>query len=312
MSSIAILNSVLVTMTHVKIGDFLLIAPLLREIAKARTNVTVAIPDILYSTFAIQDYIPRAVRASWIETVTASESFHYVLDLTYPLLGDVQVPKTYRRLSADFFLKPQHATRSYIEALSEHFPEVAFPNEVEPYFDFSPNKDVLKHYDVKPFKYFTVHSGSDFRPKNWDPNKFEESVESIHNQFPELKCIGIVGPCDEPLYMSSDRPYWFSNVSASLETVAHILAGSLFHLDNDSGIHHLAGVLDVPSITVWGPTGPGTWGSISKRNFIHWGGPNCATHCGGAKMITCQDRVCLSSIRPSDLLTSAKKIMAHY
>lgn len=102
------------------------------------------------------------------------------------------------------------------------------------------------------------------------------------------------------------------NVHTSLKKVAHLLAGSLFHVDNDSGIQHLAGALDVPSITVFGPTPPGSWRSLTSSQFIHWGGLLCPKECEGAGMDHCQQRICLSSIKPEHLVETAEQIISLY
>lgn len=304
---------ILVVMTHVKIGDFLLLAPHLRKLAEKRPKLTVVIPDILFELFHSQQYFPRAIPNQKIsEFITMFQGDHFILDLTYPLLDHIKVPPEHTQLSRSFFLKPQHSCTSYTEALAEYFNEFPLDFKPEPYLDFCADEEILSSYGLTPFTYFTVHSGSDFAPKNWPSQKFEEVVNEIMQAYPSLRCVGLTGPCDQPLFDAAAPPSWFINVSTSLHHVAHILSGSLFHLDNDSGIHHLAGVMDVPSITVWGPTGPGTWGSITKKNFVHWGGPNCRNHCGGSRMVTCEDRVCLTSIPPVELVLSAKKILSAY
>ena len=42
------------------------------------------------------------------------------------------------------------------------------------------------------------------------------------------------------------------------------------YIGNDSGITHLAGYLGVPTIALFGPTNPRTWGPIGRRTRIIW------------------------------------------
>jgi len=294
-------------MSHVKIGDFLLLVPYLKIIKSARKeNVQIAVPDILFPI--LKNEIEDCFAMSELQNLPREGR---ILDLSFPLLEKLQLPVSHERLAREHFEKFQYVGKSYGEALREFFEEVPVDMQLKPYLDLEPDSDFLSSFSLEPFKYFTVHAGSDFAPKNWPNENFEQAVREIHLLNSNLQCVGLVGPSDQPLFMDG-APSWFQNISVPLERTASILAGSLFHLDNDSGIHHLAGVLDVPSITVWGPTGPGTWHSVSSRNFIHWGGPNCADHCAGSRMRECPDRVCLSSVKPSELVVSAQQILSAY
>lgn len=299
-------ENVLIVMSHVKIGDFLLLVPFLKIIkAERKEKVRIVVPDILCSLLkdTLECYEPNEP----LKFVGAQR----ILDLSFPLLQKLNLPEKHERLAKEHFEKFQYVGTSYAEALHEYFEEVPVHLELKPYLEIDPDEGFLRAYGLTPFSYFTVHAGSDFAPKNWPSENFEHSVLLIHELNPNLQCVGLVGPSDKSLFQE-DRPSWFQNISVPLEGTAGLLAGSLFHLDNDSGVHHLAGALDVPSITVWGPTGPGTWHSLSSRNFIHWGGPNCAEHCAGSRMKECADRVCLTSVKPEELVRSAKQILSAY
>lgn len=302
----------LIVMTHVKLGDFLLITPHLRELQRINSGVVVAIPEMLFELYKENEVLPRAIssRDQAIYIKMCPKNLR-IINLTYPLLRDVTIPSGHSSFNPKYFLKPQHATRAYAEALHELLPEFPEDFEAKPFLDMSPNEKVLRRYGLARFEYFTVHSGSDFKPKNWDPEKFEQTVEMLLEQNPGLEAVSFVGPQDENLFQNRE-PKRFHTVRASLREVAHLLAGSLFHIDNDSGVHHLAGAMDVPSITVFGPTGPGSWASMSDKNFIHWGGPSCENHCEGARMVQCAHRVCLSSVLPEHLIGSAQKILSGY
>src|SRR6185312_2322730 len=93
----------LIVMSHVKIGDFLLLTPLLRRIADGFPFLTIAVPDILTELFSEEHIFER-----WIPAKDTS-SFQYqfkeaipILDLTYPLL-DKAVPGHHLRLAKEPF-----------------------------------------------------------------------------------------------------------------------------------------------------------------------------------------------------------------
>ncbi len=301
-------------MSYIKLGDFILLTPSLKEIQKHYPCVVVAVPDLLWDLYEELEIFERSIPALQAEDFRSSFNVKpVVLDLTYPLLLDrISISDDHLHLDAEVFSELIHSTKAYQKALIFYFPDLSLDFEAIPFIDINPAPKILAKYDLTPFKYFTVHSGSDFQPKNWSPKSFETTIEIILERYPELVCVSLVGPQDHELFELNPMPKNLKIIRTDLRELAHLLAGSLFHVDNDSGVHHLAGAIDVPSITVFGPTGPGTWSSITKRNFIHWGGAHCPNHCGGSKMIECEEKICLTSVKPAFLVESAEKILRAY
>lgn len=56
----------------------------------------------------------------------------------------------------------------------------------------------------------------------------------------------------------------------TLPEVFHYLRTSSAYIGNDSGITHLAAYLGCPTIALFGPTDPRTWGPIGRRSRIIW------------------------------------------
>jgi ADP-heptose:LPS heptosyltransferase len=308
-SEISTLHPELITMTHLKLGDFLLLTPHLRILSGLYPDLLIAVPDFLYPLYTEQKIFPNSLAISEVPKLSRKLR---VLDLTFPFLPHIQIPEHYERLRAEVFLRGQHVSYSYAEALHEHFPLLPLGVPSAPFLDFTPNTEYYSECGVEPYQFFTVHSGSDFAPKNWAPENFENTVIALLDCYPKLKALSFVGPQDDELFLTRAKPKRFLTVKRDLRVVAHLLMGSLFHIDNDSGVHHLAGAANVPSITVFGATGPGTWSSLTQRNFIHWGGLNCDHHCSGSLMRDCPDRVCISSVKVEHILKSADKILSAY
>ncbi len=301
-------DPLLILMTHLKIGDFLLLTAQLKFLTRIYPHWMIAVPDILFDLYEEHAVFPRIIPHKEAQAYLD----HYntqVLNLSYPLIRELAIPHDHFKLNSEYFKLPQHSSHSYTQALHEYFPALPRSFEARPFLDIITDEYILNKHGLVSFSYFTVHSGSDYFPKNWPTKNFERTLELILNRFPKVTCVSFVGPQDEELYLHKSKPDRFVSVKAPLREVAHILSGSLFHIDNDSGIHHLAGAIDVPSITVFGPTGPGTWKSLTQHNFVHWGGPSCPNHCEGARSAECPERVCLSSVAPESLLMSATRIL---
>ncbi|MGZ3692025.1 MAG: glycosyltransferase family 9 protein [Pseudobdellovibrio sp.] len=304
--NVSVNDKILMIMSRAKLGDFLLLTPHLQALKLIYPNLFVQMPPMLAELY------------DECGLFNASESnlngeFKHTINLSYPLLQDFELPKSQIGLEAEFFRKPQHVFISYGEALQKIFPAYRnFSLKPQAFMERDFHFDVLNKYNLKQFRYFTIHSGSDYVPKNWAPKNFEKTVLALLRKNPHLQCISFVGPRDEELFTEITPPPNFRILKISLREVAHVLSGSLFHIDNDSGVHHLAGVLNVPSISVFGPTGPGTWASAAQMNFIHWGGACCAEHCGGARSAECKEKICLNSVKPESVVESADTILSYY
>lgn len=245
----------LILMSHAKLRDFLLLTPHLREIQKIYPNVIIAIPDLLLELYQEQNIFAHFIGAKETDEFIRRHQ-PTILNLSYPLLEKLTIPKHHLQLDADIFKNPQHATDSYAQALQLVFPKFSTDFKAAPFFNFDVNHRILDKYRVEPFHYFTVHSDSDFIPKNWPAEKFEKTVELLLEQHSHLKCINLVGPRDQELFLTKRHIPRLQTVKTNLREAAHLLNGSLFHIDNDSGVYHLAGALDVPSITVLGTVEP--------------------------------------------------------
>lgn len=304
-------HQALLVMTFVKIGDFLILTPAIQAVQERYPQIVIAVPDDLFSLYKEQKIFSRYISMDKVEAYCKSNESQ-ILNLSFPLIPGLQIPKEHLSLKDEYFKRPQHVFQSYVEALREYFPRLPLGLKAEPFLEFSPRESIFERWDARPFYYFTVHSGSDFFAKNWNPKNFEDLINRLLNQYPTLKCLSFVGPSDQPLFQDRPLPSRFHSVKGDLETVAQLLMASLFHVDSDSGIHHLAGAANTPSITVFGATGPGSWSSLTERNFIHWGGPECANPCFGSKLDSCEDRVCISSVKVEHLMSSANQILSAY
>lgn len=304
---------ILALMSFIKLGDFLLLTPALQEIQNHYPQLIMSVPDMLWDLYCEAHVFGRCLPAYKVDRfLDESRLDPLILDLTYPLLDKVQVSEKHLKLNPRFFEGDTNCAESYIKSLRLYFPELPLDFEVKPFMSIDLDEQVLNEFSVHSFRYFTVHSGSDFSGKNWPAQSFETTIEIILENYPDLVCLNLVGPQDHQLFDLASAPQNFRVIRTDLRKVAHLLAGGLFHLDNDSGIHQLAGALDVPCISVFGPTGPDLSGSLSKRNFIHWGGASCPHFCRGAKVEECEEKICLTSVKPAFLAESARKILSAY
>jgi heptosyltransferase-3 len=101
-----------------------------------------------------------------------------------------------------------------------------------------------------------IHPGSGARWKCAPPHLFATvAQELIRADFePEI----IEGPADAD---AVDAMRWAGRIlhPTSLPELASALAPCQGYLGNDSGVSHLAGLLGIPAVVLFGPTSPETW-----------------------------------------------------
>lgn len=300
------LPSILFDMTVPKIGDFILLTPTLQAVQKIYPRSLIIVPEPLRGLYAREKVLKNMIGPSDVIGTTDE-----IIDLTYPLL-EFTPARAAKVFDKDCFDQAIHVSVMYHQALRRILPLLPETFEAKPFLQIDADVERLSGFNLKPFTYFTVHTGSDFAPKNWGDDNFESVILKAAEEFPDIPCVGLFGPQDNDIFTTQAAPPTFRSLRTNMEGVADILAGSLFHIDNDSGINHLAGAMNTPSISVWGFTGPGTWGALGDQHFTFWGGPSCADHCGGAKSFSCQNRVCIKSIVPADLLEAVRDIVGNY
>lgn len=116
-----------------------------------------------------------------------------------------------------------------------------------------------------------IHPGSGSRRKNWPAGKFAR-VASILTQDYEVALL--CGPADELAVQEVadeiDKPIPVYR-GMTLRQLAAVLSSCTAYLGNDSGVTHLAGLLGVPTVALFGPTDPAVWGPRGRRvTILRW------------------------------------------
>lgn len=128
-----------------------------------------------------------------------------------------------------------------------------------------------------------VHPGSGSPHKNWP------HFEQLASRLSKPKILAGPAEVDGQAY----SPPWKGGVAApsrecckatetgadglvspthnlSLPEVSSLLRHARAYIGNDSGITHLAAYLGVPTLALFGPTDPRTWGPLGRRSRIIW------------------------------------------
>ncbi len=108
-----------------------------------------------------------------------------------------------------------------------------------------------------------LHPGSGSRTKNWTAANWHELAGKMLGAYPQVRLAIIGGEADQAELESlaglrgNDRVEFWENLP--LPALARNLGAVGGYLGHDTGISHLAAVLGVPSLLLFGPTDPAVW-----------------------------------------------------
>jgi ADP-heptose:LPS heptosyltransferase len=148
-----------------------------------------------------------------------------------------------------------------------------------------------------------VHTGSGGKRKCWPL----ESYFTLFSQLLSMRkpyLLLLSGPAEEESMVRGLREFARRKSTDSmylenpdLPSLAALLAMSDLYIGNDSGVSHLAGLLGVRSIVLFGPTDPALWRPLGGKVTVLCSGSQCSP-CGDERSRGCPERICLDMITP--------------
>lgn len=150
-----------------------------------------------------------------------------------------------------------------------------------------------------------IHPGSGSRAKCTRPEVLASVIEELKNTG--TQCLLLEGPADrETVKAVIERVRYPLPVlrDADLTTVASVLLQARVYIGHDSGITHLAGLLGVPTVALFGPTDPTRWAPKGPHVTVLRAMPcKCSSW---EHVIACSEKVCLA-ISPEQILDACGK-----
>ncbi|HQU21798.1 MAG TPA: glycosyltransferase family 9 protein, partial [Flavobacteriaceae bacterium] len=291
------LGNVLIYKSYGGLGDIFFSIPAIYSIVDNATQVTLAVEKRLLNFFK------KYLTVNVIDEETAKNNHSYydtIYELgNYPPFKGYNLPysityPTHKKVK-------QHAINHYLDAL-ENVTGIKHRFRKYPYFDRKVNATN---------KYYTIHPGAGFKLKIWPTGKFAKLIEEIATIFPSLKCKIIQGPDDPdiiPFFQNKNLP--IELITGGMEEVGKVMEKTSFFIGNDAGITHVAGAFNIPTVGIYGPTGPGSWGSFSEHNELIWGKKGvCNIKCNYDVIMACEHKICLNSVTVTRVLEALYKVL---
>ncbi len=163
-------------------------------------------------------------------------------------------------------------------------------------------RQVLPHREPRRL---VLHPGSGSPLKNLPPETWIRVLEVLRRET-GLGVEVVAGPAEvergglDPLQGAAER---FS-ACEGLDALLGVLARAALYLGNDAGPTHLAALLGVPVVAVFGPTDPGLWAPWGPRVVVVRPGVGCAPCTAGGE-IPCGDPACLGRLGPAPVTRAA-------
>jgi len=149
-------------------------------------------------------------------------------------------------------------------------------------------------------KILAIHPGSGSIAKNWSPRKFAAVADWASARAFVFIISGPARDGREEVLRAIKKSRPFVLDQLPLPHLAAVLAKCTAFLGNDSGITHLAALMAIPTVALFGPTDPAVWGPRGPGVRIVKARKGCAP-CSSEKRQTCQHS-CLEEIGPEEVM----------
>jgi ADP-heptose:LPS heptosyltransferase len=145
-----------------------------------------------------------------------------------------------------------------------------------------------------------IHPGSGNPAKNWSAENFARVADGMSNRAKILLLSGPAKDGVEEVRKAMKKADFFPGDQLPLIQLAALLQTSTAYLGNDSGITHLAAALGIPTVAIFGPTDPATWGPRGQGVQILSARSSCSL-CTSETRFRCS-RQCLERIKPDRVI----------
>jgi hypothetical protein len=199
-----------------------------------------------------------------------------------------------------------HQADYYLSCLGlsrDRFPTVTVPLWPEA---VSCNEALWQRHTLHDKPVLVMAPGSGAREKNWPAVHFAAVGRWWREHGGEV--IVLFGPVEGERGGFDDLAEEFIAArDLNLAQVAALLSRCNVYLGNDSGVTHLAGVLGVRTVAVFGPSDPRAWAPRGPKVSLLGRRMACAP-CDMEAMKLCAQRRCLNDFSPSKVIRELEKI----
>jgi ADP-heptose:LPS heptosyltransferase len=154
-----------------------------------------------------------------------------------------------------------------------------------------------------------IHPGAGSQRKRWAVDNFI-ALAGVMRHMNGAKVVFLLGPAESDLQhfvkKRMEGAFQIHQIEDLSEVMAFLKAARCF-IGNDSGLAHLAAIMGVPTVTIFGPSSPKRWAPLGNAVRVLRGAADCAP-CFETEKANCDEPQCLSGVSVDMVLDAAKEL----
>ena len=154
-----------------------------------------------------------------------------------------------------------------------------------------------------------IHPGAGSRRKRWAVDNFIAVAGAIR-EMKGGQAVFLLGPAESDLLpfvkKRVEGKFQIRPIQDLCEVMTFMKTAACF-IGNDSGLAHLAAVMGVPTVAIFGPSSPKRWRPLGKAVKILRGSSDCAP-CFEIAKTNCDEPECLRGVSVDMVLDAAKTL----
>ena len=197
-----------------------------------------------------------------------------------------------------------------VKALGCKEPEAGPLLHVTPEDDRAAGSLLVKYGLRKDHCIVGMAPGATYGPaKKWFPERFAALADRFQADF-SARTILFGSRADREATEAVNEHAKFSHLDLTgktdLRTAVSLIAGCRLFISNDSGLMHVAGALNIPTIAIFGSTNPVTTAPVGEKSMIIYKDVECSP-C--LKKTCTADFRCIDRIETGEVYELAKKVL---
>ncbi len=152
--------------------------------------------------------------------------------------------------------------------------------------------------------------GATYGPaKKWFPERFGALAERLQDDYDVATVMfGSAGDRETTASVQKSSRYSLVDLAGKtdLRTAIAVMARCRLFVSNDSGLMHIAGALDIPTIALFGSTNPATTSPLGERSIVIYRGAACSP-C--LRKVCPTDFCCMDAIAVEEVYQIAQGIL---
>jgi hypothetical protein len=164
--------------------------------------------------------------------------------------------------------------------------------------------------DLREKDLVLIHPGAGSPRKRWPLDNFMTVACAMRDRH-GANVVVLVGPAESdllPLVKKQVDGKCPVHGTEDLSEVVALMKTTRCFIGNDSGLAHLAAMMDVPTVAIFGPSSPNRWRPLGKAVKVLRGVADCAP-CFETEKANCDAPQCLSGVSVDRVLVAAKGLV---